>query len=93
MSAHCLNGLGIVAKEQGLPGDLKVEQRMKFAAKLSYEYPLAVVLLRNLIREFARVLRAIIHGADRMESESYLITLPLTPPVEGGESRSLADLF
>ncbi|MGD8263540.1 MAG: hypothetical protein PVG08_05220 [Desulfobacterales bacterium] len=57
----CLNGLGIVAKVQGSAQCCR--WLYQSSANLFLSYPFTFLLLRALIHEFARVLRAIIHKA------------------------------
>jgi hypothetical protein len=50
-------------KRTGIDNRLPISWPIKFPPGLQLQQPLAVFLLRALIHEFARVLRAIIHGA------------------------------
>jgi len=59
---HCLRALGIVAKEQGSARCGMQQKSPNFQIAL-FNISFAVLLLRALMHEFARVLRAIIHGA------------------------------
>jgi len=57
-----LSALGIVAKEQGSPLCAIRQNSPNFQIAF-FNISFAVLLLRALMHEFARVLQAIIHGA------------------------------
>jgi len=69
-----LNGLGIVAKERGLTIRYRSQGRFNFQLTGCYNIFLLFFLRRALIHEFARVSRAIIHGAVNSQKFSDALT-------------------
>ena len=50
-------------KRTGIGQALRIAEQIEFAVNVILSYPFAVLLLRALRHEFARISQAIIHGA------------------------------